>query len=86
MWYIVIIFDWDDTLMASTYLSSVGCDLDALKPLPAKLLPLLAKIEKKIYSLLIKCLQIAQVIIITNAENEWVEISARRFMPVRNSP
>lgn len=73
-----IIFDWDDTLLCTTFLNptnSVNFDI----PLNVKLQ--LKKLEKAAYSILSECLKYGDVYIITNAADGWVEFSSRKYMP-----
>lgn len=77
----VIVFDWDDTILPSSWLSqSCGLSLD-----PAELSPeiasQLAEHEVMVIKLLNFAQQFGQVMIITNAESGWVQFSAQRFLP-----
>jgi hypothetical protein len=79
----VIIFDWDDTLLASSYLSGAGCRLDTdMTALPAMEIPAaLAELEQAVTILLNSALSHGEVHIITNAELGWVELSAFKYLP-----
>ena len=44
----------------------------------------LRAVEEVTFQVIQRALQMGDVIIITNAEIGWVELSARRFMPVRS--
>lgn len=74
----VIIFDWDDTLLCTTYLNlqeSLGNELsrggqDYLK-----------KIELAAKKLLETSMRLGQTFIITNAMQGWVEYSAAKYVP-----
>jgi len=78
----VIIFDWDDTLLASSYLSSRGYRLDSDS---SKLIDVdngLRELEQSIISVLASALNYSNnVYIITNAETGWVQLSAQKFIP-----
>lgn len=77
----VIVFDWDDTLLASSYLSSRGLRLDSP---PSKVLELdagLRELETSIISVLTLAQQYGDVHIVTNAETGWVQLSAAKFIP-----
>jgi len=77
----VIIFDWDDTLLASSFLSSRGLRLDTDS---SKLLDFdsgLRELEQSVISVLSLALQYGSVSIITNAESGWVQLSAAKFIP-----
>jgi len=76
-----IIFDWDDTLLASSFLSAKGYRLDTDK---SKILDVdagLRELEKSIIAVLTLALQFGEVHIVTNAETGWVQLSAAKFIP-----
>lgn len=76
----MIIFDWDDTLLPSSWLCSEGLRLDTVEiPLKAQLK--LRELEGAVTSILEHGLRNGEVIIITNAETGWVELSAQKFFP-----
>lgn len=81
----VIIFDWDDTLLASSFLSSRGYRLDS--PMDIKsaehesVEQQLRELEQAVCSLLNMALTYGTVHIVTNAETGWVQLSAQKFMP-----
>eukprot|EP00479_Gromia_sphaerica_P012932 TRINITY_DN7005_c0_g1_i2.p1 TRINITY_DN7005_c0_g1~~TRINITY_DN7005_c0_g1_i2.p1 ORF type:complete len:305 (-),score=49.52 TRINITY_DN7005_c0_g1_i2:290-1204(-) len=78
----IIIFDWDDTLLASTFLSSEGFRLDSgNEEFPAETLTQLKLLENSVILLLNLALQIGHTRIITNAEIGWVQLSAKKFIP-----
>lgn len=76
-----IIFDWDDTLLSSSWLASNGLRLDSPDVLPAEATAQLTILEDAVIALLERALRCGTVIIITNAETGWVELSARKFIP-----
>lgn len=80
----IIIFDWDDTLLASSFLATHGyrldidmehCDNHEFVKTELKML------ENCVTSIIEEALQYGKVHIITNAETGWVEMSARKFLP-----
>lgn len=79
-----IVFDWDDTLLPSTWIDRTGlmqC-VHAQRVGPVNLhIPELELIAQAVKRLLSKALEHGYVIIITNAEAGWVELSTRVFMP-----
>lgn len=77
----MIIFDWDDTLLPSSWLSVKGLRLDYPAQLPQDVLDELETHQESVCAVLIKAIQCGTVVIITNAETGWVELSAQRFMP-----
>ena len=76
----IIIFDWDDTLLPTSFLTPGGVfnedmkiseyDQDKLKEIEVSVLKLLAEAVEK-----------GNVYIITNAGKGWVEYSANKFFP-----
>ena len=76
-----IIFDWDDTLLPSSWLSVKGLRLDYPAQLPQDVLDELTTHQESVCAVLTKAMQCGTVVIITNAETGWVELSAQRFMP-----
>jgi len=77
----VIIFDWDDTLLASSFLSSRGLRLDSDSSKLTELDSGLRELEQSVISVLTLALQYGSVNVITNAENGWVQLSAQKFIP-----
>jgi len=80
----VVIFDWDDTLLSSTYLASLGYRLDLQQSFPPDLQEQLDELEKHVILLLQTCIDTVgahRTVIITNAERGWVELSAKKFIP-----
>lgn len=77
----MIIFDWDDTLLCSTWLAARGLRLDSPKELPAEARAQLGVLEDSVCVLINTALAYGPVCIITNAERGWVELSAKKFMP-----
>ncbi len=77
----VIIFDWDDTLLPSSFLASKGVRLESAIPAEDEIQLHLKKLEAAVVSVLSEALNHGDVHVITNAEYGWVELSAKRFMP-----
>jgi len=77
----VIIFDWDDTLLASTCLSSKGYRLDSEKITDPELLAGLRELETSVINTINLACQYGVVHIVTNAETGWVQLSAQKFIP-----
>mmetsp|Transcript_100046 Transcript_100046/g.254387 ORF Transcript_100046/g.254387 Transcript_100046/m.254387 type:complete len:273 (+) Transcript_100046:50-868(+) len=73
----VIIFDWDDTLLCSSFLSRSPREM-ATSPDSIALLNALALEVKGLLNL---AKRLGSVYIITNAEEGWVQHSAQTFMP-----
>ena len=78
----LMVFDWDDTLLPSSWLSSLGLRLDTpSEEISDNVRECLAAHSASVCALLGQALERGQVIIITNAEMNWVEFSAAHFMP-----
>lgn len=77
----VIIFDWDDTLLASSFLSSKGLRLDSDVEPPPEVAEQLQLLEKSVSAVLNRALEFGEVHIVTNAEAGWVQLSAQKFIP-----
>lgn len=77
----VIIFDWDDTLLASSCLSSHGLRLDSDVEPTSEVVEQLKLLEKSVISVLSRALEFGEVHVITNAETGWVQLSAQKFIP-----
>jgi len=72
----VIIFDWDDTLLCTTFL--IKHEGKPLGPITKRILKDIEKISGR---LLEKACQMGNTFIITNATGGWVEYSAARYVP-----
>lgn len=76
-----VIFDWDDTLLASSALCAAGINLQTTE-IPKEMKQQFALLEQQVIKLLQRAWDFgAQIFIITNAECGWVELSAQKFMP-----
>lgn len=72
----IIIYDWDDTLLCTTYLVQLG-----LKSVTSSVKSVIKPLDETSSQLLEKSCDSGQVFIITNAEEGWVQYSAQVFMP-----
>ena len=75
------ILDWDDTICPSTYLASMGVRVDDASSLPPALQRQLDLLEQAVIDIVKEALRFGKVVVITNAEAGWVELSGRRFLP-----
>ena len=76
----IIIYDWDDTLLPTSFLTPGGCFNEDIKISDTDQDKLL-KLEQSVYTLLNESVEKGNVYIITNAGKGWVEYSAKRFYP-----
>jgi len=78
----VLIFDWDDTLMASSWVDRAKLlQIECFTSLSAPIQASFAELEEHVARCLCTASSLGQVVIITNAESGWVEYSSKRFMP-----
>jgi len=77
----VIIFDWDDTLLASSFLHTRGYRLDTNMPPNEEVDSNLKLLESSVVNVITLALKYGEVNIITNAETGWVQLSAQKFLP-----
>lgn len=73
----VTVLDWDDTILASTVLQVVG-EVGSKSP---EVREAFLELEWHALGLLEEALKVGSVIIVTNAEAGWVEMSAASLMP-----
>ena len=76
----LIIFDWDDTLLCTTYLNKNNLVDDNII-LSEKDKEKISKLEKSVYNLLSISIEKGDVFIITNAGAGWVEFSSQKYYP-----
>jgi len=76
-----ICWDWDDTLLCSSFLSSEGYRLDTEEDKTIEMRKQLKQLEQTVINVLKLSLQYGAVHIITNAETGWVQLSAQKFIP-----
>ena len=79
----LLFFDWDDTLLCSTYLQNAGVRLDAIwSDIAPTLQHSLRLLETQVVALLSSALSLGfRIVIVTNAEKDWVQHSTKRFLP-----
>lgn len=78
--YVVIIFDWDDTLLCSSYLSGKGYRLDT-ESISKDVQMQLRELEASVITVLNLAMTYGTVHVITNAETGWVQLSAQKYIP-----
>ena len=76
----IIIFDWDDTILPTSFLTPGGVFNEDMK-LQQGDIEKLVKLEQSALQLLTEAVEKGNVYIITNAGKGWVEYSANRFYP-----
>lgn len=78
----ITIFDFDDTLLPSSWLIQV---LQTRGELSDKMKEEMHKLDESAYALLSTALRLSSVLIITNAEAGWIRSSCSMFMPLFHS-
>jgi hypothetical protein len=76
----IIFFDWDDTLMCTSYLTPSGIFSEDIN-IPDKDKDKIKSLDVLVHKMLMKSIEKGTVFIITNAAPGWVEYSAKRFYP-----
>lgn len=77
----LIVFDWDDTLLPSTWLRAQGLELRDDRILSAKQEEKLQSLARHAEQTLRAARCLGEVVLITNAEQGWVELSCAQFLP-----
>jgi hypothetical protein len=76
-----LIFDWDDTLLPTTWIEKQGLRLDSAS-VPSKEQELqLQRMSEHVKQTLQAAKAHGEVILVTNAESGWVELSCQKWMP-----
>eukprot|EP00930_Biecheleria_cincta_P073496 TRINITY_DN60787_c0_g1_i1.p1 TRINITY_DN60787_c0_g1~~TRINITY_DN60787_c0_g1_i1.p1 ORF type:complete len:395 (+),score=59.57 TRINITY_DN60787_c0_g1_i1:50-1186(+) len=74
----LIVLDWDDTLLCTSYLHATKQLDTTCSPAVARRLFAVAQAAQALLALAVR---LGETIIITNAANNWVEQSAKRYLP-----
>lgn len=78
----IFVFDWDDTLMCSTFLIPTGLYNDTNRiNLPKKEKAKIMELDGKVFNILSQTIYLGHVYIITNAGPGWVEFSSSKYYP-----
>jgi len=77
----IMIFDWDDTLLPSTWLTERGLIRDEDPAPTATQRAMLGRLAGQVSRTLAVAKRHGKVVIVTNAEEGWIEASCRKFMP-----
>lgn len=78
----LIVLDWDDTLLPSTWLQQQGLQITAGSALPSEEQKAeLSRVARCVIKTLRRAKRLGHVIVVTNAEKGWVELSCRKFLP-----
>lgn len=77
----VLIFDWDDTVLPSTWISEQGLSLSDASVATEEQQAKLNMMAERAAETLSVAMQHGKVILVTNAERGWIELSCQKFMP-----
>ena len=76
-----IFFDWDDTFLASTWLSKNGYSTRNLGPMKQEFLEMGETLSAAVEPMLIEAMKFGRVAIVTNGTDGWINLSCKTFMP-----
>lgn len=76
----VFIYDWDDTLLCTSFLNPTGYYDESLE-IPEVAKKHLEKLEKAVEKVLTESVKHGQTYIVTNAAEGWVQFSSKKYMP-----
>jgi hypothetical protein len=78
----LIILDWDDTLLPSTWIQEQGLQIAAGSAPPNEQQEAeLKKVARCVIRTLRRAKHLGQVTVVTNAEKGWVELTCSKFLP-----
>jgi len=77
----VFIFDWDDTVLPSSWIQSQGLRLDRASVVTAEQRELLGEAARAAAVTVKYAKQHGTVVFVTNAERGWIELSCQKFLP-----
>lgn len=77
----LVIFDWDDTVLPSTWVQSQGLRLDDVSEVSPSQMQQLTQVASAAAETLQIAAQLGTVVLVTNAERGWIELSCRKWMP-----
>lgn len=77
----IFIFDWDDTCLPSTWVSGQGLTLNEESIVSQSQLQQLDEAAQVVAKTLNLAKRYGTVVLVTNAEKGWIELSCRKFVP-----
>ena len=80
----IVIFDWDDTLLCTSYLSPNGVFIDNEdnnEYITPKTREKIKELDNSVYEVLLKAIKFGETYIVTNSEPGWVQYSSHKFYP-----
>lgn len=80
----LLIFDYDDTLFPTSYLAQKGYRLDGPDATP-ELQRILDEYCQVVKKTLLTAREFGNVVVVTNAESGWIELTSQKFIPSLSS-
>jgi hypothetical protein len=77
----LLIFDWDDTILPSTWIQKQGLTLNDASVVTEEQREQLNSMAQCAIRTLREAKRHGTVVLVTNAERGWIELSSRKFMP-----
>mmetsp|Transcript_99020 Transcript_99020/g.171619 ORF Transcript_99020/g.171619 Transcript_99020/m.171619 type:complete len:272 (-) Transcript_99020:70-885(-) len=77
----ILIFDWDDTVLPSSWVHEQGLRLDGDSCVTDAQQEELAKLARLAAETLRLAKELGTVVLVTNAERGWIELSCQKFLP-----
>jgi len=77
----ILIFDWDDTVCPSSWIQEQGLTLDETSEVSAEQGVALDAFAARARRTLTEARLFGLVVLVTNAETGWIEMSCQKFMP-----
>lgn len=77
----LIIFDWDDTILPTSFLARKGLKLDSPCP-TGEVKEILDKYSKVVNRTLMEASRRGHVMVVTNAETGWIKLTVEKFLPL----
>merc|ERR1719247_3160146 len=77
----ILIFDWDDTVLPSSWVQDQGLRLDVDSVPTFEQQQMLADLARYASETIRLAKQYGTVVLVTNAERGWIELSCQKFLP-----
>lgn len=77
----LLIFDWDDTMLPSTWIQEQGLRLDDASVVAEEQRQIFDLAAQTASNLLALAKTFGTVVLVTNAEQGWIELSCQKFLP-----
>lgn len=77
----ILIFDWDDTVLPSTWIQEQGLRLDDGSVVTEEQRQIFDMNAQTAINVLSMAKKYGKVVLVTNAENGWIELSCQKFLP-----